>query len=222
MLLGHFAVAFAAKKAAPTVSLGTFVIAAQLADLAWPVFFLLGMEDFEIRPGVTAVTPLDFTRYPYSHSLVALLAWAVAFAGLYVIVRGARVRVATVLAAVVLSHWVLDVVAHRPDMPVTLHGGVRLGLGLWNSVPATLLVESLMFAAGVFIYVKTTRALDRVGRVSLWVLIAFLVAVYASAVFGPPPPSKIAVPIAGLAMWLLVAWAYWVDRHRQPVLSVSA
>ena len=222
MFLGHLAVAFAAKKAAPEVSLGTLFIAAELADLLWPVFFVLGMEDFEIRPGITAVTPFEFTRYPYSHSLVALLGWAIIFTVVYAIARGARLRVLVVLAATVLSHWVLDVLTHIPDMPVTIHGDLRIGLGLWNSITGTLLVELLMFAVGLFLYVRTTRAVDRLGRVGLSSLIAFLVVTYLGSVFGPPPPSKLALALTGLAMWLLVAWAYWVDRHRQSILAVSA
>ena len=222
MFLGHLAVAFAAKKAAPEVSLGTLFIAAELADLLWPVFFLLGMEDFEIRPGITAVTPFEFTRYPYSHSLVALLGWAIIFTVVYAIARGARLRVLVVLAATVLSHWVLDVLTHIPDMPVTIHGDLRIGLGLWNSITGTLLVELLMFAVGLFLYVRTTRAVDRLGRVGLSSLVAFLVVTYLGSVFGPPPPSKLALALTGLAMWLLVAWAYWVDRHRQSILAVSA
>jgi len=222
VFLGHFAIAFAAKRAAPEVSLGTLFIGAQLADLLWPLFFLLGIEDFEIRPGITAVTPFEFTRYPYSHSFVALVGWAIVFAGAYAIARGARLRVVIVLAATVLSHWVLDVLTHIPDMPVTIHGDVRLGLGLWNSIAGTLLVELVMFAAGLFLYVRTTRAVDRIGRIALWSLVAFLVAIYLASVFGPPPPSKLALALTGLAMWLLIAWAYWVDRHRQPRLVVSA
>jgi hypothetical protein len=222
VFLGHFAIAFAAKKAAPEVSLGTLFIAGELADLLWPVFFLLGVEDFEIRPGITAVTPFEFTHYPYSHSLLALLGWAIGFAGVYAIACGARLRVVVVLAATVLSHWALDVLTHISDMPVTIHGELRLGLGLWNSLAGTLLVEFLMFAAGLSLYARATRALDRTGRVALWSLAAFLVVIYIGSVFGPPPPSKIALALTGLAMWLLIAWAYWVDRHRQSISAVSA
>jgi hypothetical protein len=222
VFLGHFAVAFAAKRAAPEVSLGTLFIGAQLADLLWPLFFLLGIEDFEIRPGITAVTPFEFTRYPYSHSLVALVGWAIAFAGAYAIARGARLRSMVVLAAVVLSHWLLDVLSHIADMPLTLHGELRLGFGLWNSIAGTMLVELLMFAVGLFLYVRATRAIDRIGRIALWSLGAFLVVIYLASVFGPPPPSKLALALTGLAMWLLIAWAYRVDRHRQSISVVSA
>jgi hypothetical protein len=215
MFIGHFAVAFAAKRVAPSVSLGTLFLAAQLADLVWPTLVLLGVEVVKIHPGITAMTPLEFVHYPWSHSLVALAAWAVLLA-LAVGWRHGRAapRIALVVGAVVLSHWVLDVVSHRPDMPLTLAGPARLGLGLWYSVPATLVVEITMFLLAVRSYASTTRADDRVGRGALLGLVAFLLLVYLGSAFGPPPPSTAAVAWSAEAIWLLVAWAWWIDRHR--------
>src|SRR6185503_6424614 len=108
MFIGHFAVALAAKRAAPEVSLGTLFLAAQLADLVWPTLVLLGIESFAIRPGLTAVTPLDFTSYPYSHSLVALAGWGFALGVAYYALRRGLAG-AAVLFGVVLTHWLLDV-----------------------------------------------------------------------------------------------------------------
>lgn len=215
MFLGHFAVALAAKRAAPELSLGTLFLAAQLADLVWPMLVLAGIELFEIRPGDTAVTPLEFVHYPWSHSLAAMAGWGLALALAWLAVRRGTPMAAIVIFGVVLSHWLLDFASHRPDLPLTVGGEARYGLGLWNSVPGTLAVEGALFAAGIAIYTRFTRARDRVGQWAFWGLIAFLLAIYASAVFGPPPPTKAAVPLAGLAMWLLVAWGYWVDRHRE-------
>jgi len=118
------------------------------------------------------------------------------------------------IAALVLSHWVLDVVSHRPDMPVTISGTERLGLGLWNSVSATVTVEVLLFALGVAMYCRTTKAADRLGQIGLWALVGFLAIVYFANVVGPPPPSSAAVAWTAQALWLLVAWAYWIDQHR--------
>lgn len=213
MFIGHFAVALAAKRAAPDVSLGTLFLAAQLADLVWPTLVLAGVERFEVRPGITAVTPLDFVHYPYSHSLVAMGGWALLL-GLSHMAFRRNARAAAVLVAVVLSHWLLDVASHRQDMPLTLDGPQRLGLGLWNSVWATLAVEGALFAAGVAFYARTTRPLDRIGRWSLAAFVAFLVLAYLANLFGPPPPGTAAVAWSAQAIWLLVAWGYWIDRHR--------
>ena len=219
MFIGHFAVAFAAKRAAPEVSLGTLFLAAQLADLVWPTLVLLGIERFEIHPGITAVTPLDFVHYPYSHSLVSLPGWGAALGLGYVAARKGRPAAGVLLAAVVLSHWLLDVLSHRPDMPVTLAGDARLGYGLWNSFAATALVEVALFLACVAVYWRTTMARDAAGRWGLAGLVAFLLAVYAANLLGPPPPSTQAVAWAAQAIWLLVAWGYWVDRHRTAAIK---
>lgn len=216
MFIGHFAVAFAAKRAAPEISLGTLFLATQLADLVWPTLVLLGIESFSIRPGITAVTPLDFTRYPYSHSLVGMAAWGALLGAVFFVVRR-NARNAFILVAVVLSHWLLDFVSHRPDLPLTITGAERFGLGLWHSRLATLAVEGLLFAACVGLYARITRPLDRTGRWSFIAFVVFLVVVYLANVFGPPPPSVAAVAWSAQAIWLLVAWGYWIDRHRASV-----
>lgn len=217
MFIGHFAVGFGAKKLAPSVSLGTLFLASELADLLWPSFVLLGLERVGIRPGLTAVTPLDFVSYPFSHSLLALALWAAVLAAVHRLVRRPAAAVTFVLAGIVLSHWLLDVASHRPDMPITLSDPLRLGLGLWRSRPATIAVEGGLFAAGVLVYAQVTRPLDRTGRITLWALVGFLVLLYLASLFGPPPPSVAAVAWSGEAIWLLVAWGAWVDRHRTAV-----
>jgi hypothetical protein len=214
MFIGHFGLAFAAKKAAPAASLGALFAACQLADLVWPTLVLLGLETFEIRPGTTRMTPLDFVSYPYSHSLVALALWGAAF-GFALRPSGPRGAITAItLALLVVSHWVLDVVSHRPDMPLTFTGSARFGLGLWNSLPGTLTVELLLLGAGVALYARLTRARNRAGTIGLWSLVGFLVVVFLANSFGPPPPSVGAVAWSAQALWLLVAWAAWVDRHR--------
>lgn len=197
------------------------MFATSFVDLLWPIFLILGMEHVRIDPGNTAFTPLDFYDYPITHSIPGAMFWAALFGGLW-FARHRAARGAAVVAAVVLSHWVLDFVSHGPDMPV-LPDGPYLGLGLWNSVAATVIVEGLMFAAAIGVYVTTTRAVDRVGRWSFAALIAFLSLMYALSVVAPPPPSERALAYGGLAAWLLVPWGYWVDRHRQAsVVSAPA
>ena len=216
MFLGHFGLGFGAKKVVPSVSLGTLFLAAQFADLLWPTLILLGVEHVEVKPGVTAVTPLDFVGFPYSHSLLALCIWGVLFGGIYMAVRRSRLSAAITLALLVVSHWILDYITHRPDLALMPGGATRLGLGLWSSVAGTVLAECGLFGLGVLLYTRSTTPRDRVGSVGLWSLVAFLFVVYLASTFGPPPPSASAVVWAAEAMWLLVAWAYWVDKHRLP------
>ena len=214
MFIGHFGLGFGAKKAAPAVSLGTLFIACQFADLLWPTLVLLGVEQVEVQPGATRMTPLNFVSYPYSHSLVALCLWGMAFGVAYLAIRRTRLSAAVTLALLVVSHWLLDYVTHRPDMPITLHGPDRVGLGLWSSIPGTLAVELIIFVAGITLYTRTTAPRDRVGSIGLWSLVGFLLVLYVATTFGPPPPTATAVAWSGEGIWLLVAWAYWVDSHR--------
>jgi hypothetical protein len=215
MFIGHFALGFGAKRYAPAVSLGALFLACQLADLLWPTFTLLGIERFELQPGATVLTPLNFVSYPYSHSLVALVLWAIALAVVYkLLVRSAARTALGVLAALVVSHWVLDVLTHRPDMPLTLAGSTRVGLSLWNMPLWAVTLEIALFVLGVWLYTRYTYARDRVGGIAFWALVIFLLLVYAANLLGPLPPSTTAVSWSAQAIWLLVAWGYWVDRHR--------
>lgn len=212
MFLGHFALAMATKRVAPRPSLGTLVLAAQLADGIWPLFLLIGWEQVEIVPGLTAITPLRFVSYPWTHSLLALALWGALFGGLYYLLRRDRAG-AVWIGVLVVSHWVLDAIAHRPDMPLW-PGGPVSGAGLWYSRPATLVVEFVLYALGVWIYLRATRPLDRIGRHGFAAFAGTLAVIYVMSAFGPPPPSVQVLAMSGLAGWLFVAWAYWIDRHR--------
>ncbi len=216
MFIGHLAVAFAAKKAAPKASLGTLFLASQWLDFLFPIFTMVDLEHSRVSPGITKVMPFEFYDYPLSHSLVLALAWAVSFGLIYLIVK-VDVRSAGTVAALVVSHWVLDVVVHRPDMPV-LPQGPFWGWGLWNHPVGTVLVEGGLFALGVFIYQKATKAADPVGRWIHWSLVGSLVALYAGTFFLPaPPPQKMEYlpPISLALVVVLTFWAYETDRHRK-------
>lgn len=213
MFIGHIAVALGAKNVAPKASLGTLIMSAQFVDLLWPMFLILGVEHVRIAPGNTAVTPLDFYDYPISHSLVTGIGWAVLFGLIYFGVKKYKTG-AIVLGLAVFSHWILDFVSHRPDLPIAPGLPTYLGLGLWYSRPSTIIVEGLMFLAGIFLYVRSTRATDRIGKIAFWAFIGFLVIVWMGNTFGPPPPDVSSLGYVGLSLWLLVAWGYWIDRHR--------
>ena len=219
MFVGHFGIALGAKKYAPQVSLGVLFLACQLADLIWPSLVLLGIETFEIEPGDTVLTPLHFTHYPYSHSLLALFVWGVLLAGLYSLLQHGGRRAALVIIVVVVSHWFLDYLTHRPDMPVTINEATLVGLGLWNYPYLAVPLELMLFALGTWIYVRHTRALDKIGIYGLWGLGIFLVAIYIANIAGPPPPSVAAVAWSAQALWLVVLLGFCIDRHRVPVVK---
>lgn len=214
MFIGHYAVGFAAKKIAPKVSLGTFFLSVQLLDLIWPILILAGIEHVKINPGDTAFTPLDFYDYPISHSLITSLGWSLALGVVYLLLKKYP-RGAWVLGAGVFSHWVLDFITHRPDLPLGPGSSEYFGLGLWNSPLWSVIVEGVLFLTGVAIFVRGTIANDKTGKYALWALVGFLALVWVINMVGPPPPSVDAIGYSALLLWLLVPWGYWIDRHRR-------
>ncbi len=214
MFIGHFGAGFAGKKFSKSASLGTYFMAAQWVDLIWPILVLLGIEKVAIEPGISSVTPLDFTYYPFTHSLFGVLIWALLFGFVYFLIKK-NSRAAIILGLLVLSHWVLDLFVHVPDLPIFPGLEIKVGLGLWNSFAATLILEGLVFAVGLFLYLKSTKAKNKTGTFALWGLVVFLVAIYISNLFGPPPQSTEAIGIVGNAQWLIVLWGYWIDKNRE-------
>jgi LexA-binding, inner membrane-associated putative hydrolase len=213
MFLGHVGLAFAAKRVAPKTSLGTLLLAMNFADCFWPIFLILGLESVRIVPGITKMTPLDFT-YPWSHSLLMDVIWAMGFAAIYFALRRYPAG-ALVIAAGVLSHWVLDWISHRPDMPLTPWSQHRYGLGLWNSVAGTVMAELALFVGGLWLYLADTRRKDRIGSYALSAFGGLILVLWIGAVFGPPPPSAKVLQWSALSIWLTIPWAYWIDRHRE-------
>jgi len=217
MFIGHFALGFAGKRYAPTISLGLLFLSVQFVDLLWPTLLLLDLEHVRIVPGITLLTPLDFYDYPISHSLVGVSIWGGLFALVYFFISKNKTA-AIILGLGVVSHWFLDALVHRPDLPILSNSGPMVGLGLWNSMQATMMTEGMFFAAGFVSYLKFTEARNRAGSISLWALVAFLVIVWLTNFFGEPPPNVTALAIVGQAQWLLILWGWYVDRNRQPVL----
>lgn len=214
MFVGHTAVALVARSKAHEISLGWFVAASVALDLLWPIFLLTGIERVSIVPGAMAFNPLVFDSYPWSHSLLMACVWGLCAMGI-ARWRGVTAGVAALIGAVVVSHWVLDFITHAPDLPLWPGQSPRVGLGLWNSIPGTLLVEGAMYVLGIAIYVRATRPVDRIGSYALWSFLLLSAAMWASSPWSAPPPSPRALAWFALGGWLLVTWAGWADRHRE-------
>lgn len=216
MFIGHFAAGMAAKKVATKPSLGTLFIAAQFIDLLWPLLLLMGMESVVVDPDNTVVTPLNFTHYPISHSLLAVFIWGVLLGGIYFLVKR-DIKSSLWLGLLVVSHWLLDLIVHRPDLPLLPgRGQTKVGLGLWNSLYGTMILELALFGVGVYYYTSVTKARNKTGQYAFWSLIVFLVLIYFSNLFGPPPPPDVnMIGMVGLSQWILVFWAYWIDYNRE-------
>ena len=220
MFIGHFAIGFGAKKFAPRASLAALLAAALFSDLLWPVFLLLGWEQMRIDPGNTRFTPFDLVYYPWSHSLLLSFAWATAFALVYY--RFTRYWLGTLAVWIcVVSHWILDWASHRPDMPL-YPGGPRFGLGLWNSIAGTMLVEILMLVAGVWLYVSTTRSRDRIGRYAFVAYVGCLLLLYVGDRFSSTPDNVAEIAWSGIiAGIVLIPWSWWFDNHRNLHMEAS-
>ena len=218
MLLGHYGVAFAAKRYAPRTSLGMFNLATQFLDELWPFFVLMGLETVRVSPGVLAANPLEFVHYPITHSLLGAIGWSVLLGGLYYAMRRDR-RASVVVGAIVLSHWFLDLPMHAPDLPLWPGSNVKVGLGAWRSVPLTIAIELTVFVTGLVIYRRTTRALDVRGRWGLWLMVVVLLGIFFGGFFSPPPTDGRSVATGALGLWLFVPWGWWVDRHRTVVVA---
>lgn len=216
MFIGHFGAGLAAKKVDSKPSLGTLFLASQFLDLLWPVFLLIGLEKVTIDSGNTTFTPLDFVYYPFSHGFLSVLLLSVLFGAAYFLLKK-NLKTSVLLGLLVMSHWILDLITHRPDLPLVPGVEIKVGLGLWNSVILTLIVEMSIFFAGTYLYLKATHAENKKGSIGFWSLIIFLFLIYLANVFGPPPPSVNAIAVAGLSQWLLIIWAYWIDRNRKPI-----
>ena len=213
MFIGHTAIAMAARSRSRHLSLAAWMTAAFALDLIWPVLLLAGIEQVRIVPGATAFNALQFVSYPWSHSLAMALVWGACGFGL-ARWRNPPLTDAVTCGAVVVSHWVLDWVTHVPDLALWPGGDARLGLGLWNSVPGTLVIEGALFATGLARYIAATRPRDRIGSLAIWSFVATSTVMWAAGPWAAPPPSARFLALFSCGVWLLIAWAAWADRHR--------
>lgn len=213
MGVGHLAVGFAAKKWAPRTSLAWLMLAPVFVDLWWGVFILAGIERARVTPGITRAIPIDLEYIPWSHSLVAVFGWALLLAAIYFALQK-DFRVALILFAGVLSHWLLDFVSHRPDMPL-LPWGARYGLGLWDYPLAGFSVEASMLALGLWLYVSATRPKTG-GKLGLVIVMLALFAFNIGAYFGPVPSTITPLALGNLSLIGLIWILARIDRRREP------
>ncbi len=214
MFVGHLAAGFAAKRIEPKISLGTGILASLLPDLLWGVFLTAGIEHVHIKSGMGAANYFDAYDIALSHSLLMDIVWAASVAALYFAWRR-RLKGAVLLSALVLSHWVLDFLSHRPDMPLSPGAHGKFGLGLWNSVPATVVVEGGLWLVALILYVRATRPQNWVGMLVFWPVVALLTLAWYNNIAGPPPPDPRTAGIMSLIFFsLVVLWAFWMNRLR--------
>jgi hypothetical protein len=219
MNIGHYGVSLALKKADKNINLGLLFFGVQFVDILWAVLVLLGIERAVIAPGITAANPIDYVYYPFSHSLIASILWA---GVMYVVFRllpaksgSQKAKVALVMAVAVLSHFFLDLLIHRPDLPLALGDSPKFGLGLWNFVLISYVVEGLIFFAGLWLYMKATKGESFAGKYGMLIFGAFLFLTNLMNLFGAPPPNAQTLAIFSLSTYLLtIGIAFWLDRKR--------
>lgn len=211
MFIGHFAAGLASKKISNSLSLAMMFIAVQFLDIIWPVLVLLGIETASIEHGITKLTPIDFTYYPYSHSLAMAIVWGFLFGLTYYIVTKNR-KNSLILGLLVLSHWVFDLLVHRPDLPLSPFSDYKVGLGMWNYPIAEIVIEFSLFFMGVFFYYTSKRPKK---RIAFWSLIGFLLIIQFMNFFGPIPNDIDSVAWGANLVWLFIIWAWWIEREKK-------
>lgn len=208
MFIGHFGFGLASKKISQLPSLAIMFIAVQFLDLIWPIFVLTGIETFTIEEGITRLNPLNFTHYPYSHSLMMSIVWALLFGLVYFLFTKQK-RDSVLMAGLVFSHWILDFITHHPDLALSPFGDYKIGLGLWNYPIAEVILEIGLFLIGVYLYVTVVKPKR---KIAFWLLMGFLLIIHIMNLVGPPPPSIEAVAWSANLMWIFVIWAWWIER----------
>jgi len=201
MFVGHYGVSFAAKRRDTTLPLWVLFLAVQLLDVAWAPFVLLGIEKVHIVPGITRSNPLDLYYMPFTHSLVAAMIWSVAAAALYrLVVSRTTAGSATLLGLAVFSHWLLDFLVHRPDLPL-YDDAAKVGLGLWNFPAVAFGLQALLLFGGILLCVQA----QLVRGMPTVIFGAVMLAIQAYVFFGPPPQSANAAALTALVSYALFA-----------------
>lgn len=215
MFVGHLAVAMAAKKVDRSTSLVWYLAAANLVDLIWPILLLAGVERVQIDPGNTVFTPLNFEWYPWTHSLFMAGVLGCLF-GIAARRFGVSKPGSIGVAALVPSHWVLDFLTHRPDLPLQPWGGGVYGLGLWNSLAGTFVVEGALWVLSIVLYLSVMRVQGWKGHLALWSFVLVSTLLWASGPFSPPPPDAGSLAYFALIGWIILPWGWWIERTTRP------
>lgn len=217
MFVGHYGPSFAAKAARNSIPLWLLFIAVQLLDVCWSILVLLGIENVRIVPGITATNPLDLYYMPYTHGLIGAALWSIAAAIAYKLFRNAEGWAAAALVgAAVFSHWVLDWLVHRPDLPL-YDNSFKVGLGLWNYPAFAFALEIVLLFGGMVLYLNTTKAIARGGRFGMVIFGLVMLPVQAFVFFGPPPSSDKSAAVTALVVYFAFAGiAYWLEGKRAP------
>ena len=202
MFVGHYGAAFAIKRVDPSIPLWVLFLAVQLLDVFWAPFIFLGVEKVRIVPGITASNPLDLYYMPYTHSLLATVLWSAGGAFVYGLVTRTPLARQTALwvAVAIFSHWVFDLVVHRPDLPL-YDNTAKVGLGLWNLPGPALALEAALLFGGMWLYLSTAP----VRRVPVALFGLVMLAIQAYVFFGPPPVSDRAAALTALAAYAVFA-----------------
>ena len=237
MFAGHVGAGLAIGHMERRVNVGLFVAAALFLDMILWLFVLLGWESVAIPSNFASTHQVEFL-FPYSHSLASSVVWSVlAAAGAWVVcahLGPARVRVALLIAAAVFSHWLLDLLVHRPEMPLAGAASPVVGLGLWNSMPVALVAEGAVVVLGMLLFIPG-GGLPRGRSVAIAVLsLVVLVFTVLGMTLAPPPPSGAAMAgstlVTLVAVCALVAWlgrlprdnrALPIVQHRHPARGAS-
>ncbi|MGA8960500.1 MAG: metal-dependent hydrolase, partial [Pseudolabrys sp.] len=176
MFIGHYGPSFACKAWKPVIPLWILFVAVQLVvDIVWALLVLLGIEKVRIVPGFTATNPFDLYYMPFTHSLPGAIFWSVGAAVVYRAVAPAQKwTAAAIVGGAVFSHWILDLIVHRPDLAL-YDDAYKVGFGLWNYPAIAFVLEIALLFGGIALYLRVTEPIDVIGRYGMTVLGLFAV-----------------------------------------------
>ena len=220
MFVGHIGVGLALKKAEPKLNLGALIFASLLLDVLLGVFILTGLEQVAVPDNYDQLHYLHFI-FPYSHSLLAGVAWStIAFGVTFSLwsekqCRSKLTAASTIFAAVML-HWICDWIEHPPQLPVSTANSKLLGLGLWDHLELALILECGLVAIGLWLYLGVAKS---IGKRARWTIVGFIGILTAVAVAGQanmavsPEPNALAISMIAQTL-VVTAIAFWIDRNR--------